>query len=96
MTAQEIDRDGLKDRIKASLAALEIAPVNKQRPIYANVIDFAELHPMKVKLGIYAPLASRARSTTVHQTARGENRTRTPVKVLDFESSASTNSTTRA
>ena len=75
MTAQEIDRDGLKDRIKTALAALELAQVDKQRPIYANIIDFAELHPTKVKLGIYAPLLARTRSTSVHQTARRETRT---------------------
>ena len=67
-----IDQEALKEWIKAAVGALENCPASKQRPIFANVIQFAEIYPTKVRLGLYAPLASRARSTSVHQTARRE------------------------
>jgi site-specific DNA recombinase len=70
------DADGLKNRIREAIERLETAPVAKQRPIFANVIDFAELHPTKVRLGLYAPLMP-AGSTSVHKSARRETRTLT-------------------
>lgn len=32
--------------------------MEKRRGIYANLIKFAEVHPMKVKIGIYAPVVT--------------------------------------
>lgn len=63
--AGAIDESGLKDRIVAAVEALETAPATKQRAIFNNVIQFAELHPKKVRLGVYAPLVTLARSTSV-------------------------------
>ena len=50
--AQAIDEGGLRDRIKTAVNPLEHAPVEKQRAIYNNVIDFAEIYPTKVRLGV--------------------------------------------
>lgn len=76
VTAGTIDEAALKDRILAAVEALETAPATKQRAIYNNVIQFAELHPRKVKLGVYAPLATLARSTSVQNGGESEIRTR--------------------
>lgn len=51
---------------RKAVAALRSAPIDKLRPIFANVIYFAELHPMKVRLGLFAPLM-RAGSTSVQR-----------------------------
>ena len=75
ITTQGIDKEGLRDRIKTAVDALEHAPVEKQRAIFSNIIDFAELHPLKVRLGIYAPLAALASSRTVQNGGEGEIRT---------------------
>ncbi len=112
-TGQVIDREGLRRRLHNSLALLESSPKEKQREIFNNVIQFAEVYPMKMRLGLYAPTVSStltdqkltgtdsylrrcASSTSVRSGASEENRTPTPVKVLDFESSASTSSATEA
>lgn len=75
-TTKAIDQAGLRKRIEEAVAALRTVPIEKQRPIFANVIHFAELRPMKVRLGLYAPLM-RAGSTSIRNTARRENRTLT-------------------
>ena len=94
-TTKAIDQEGLRKRIQDAVEALKTASVEKQRPIFANVIHFAELHPMKVRLGLYAPLM-RAGSTSVQRTAWRENRTLTGLPPLDFESNASTSSAIQA
>lgn len=82
-TTKAIDQEGVKKRVQEAVEALQTAPIGKQRPIFANVIHFAELHPTKVRLGLYAPLAMRAGSTTVQNNARRETR------LLDVIASAS-------
>lgn len=72
VTAGAVDEGQLIERITAAVAALETAPATKQRAIFNNVIQFAELHPTKVRLGIYAPLATLARSTSVLNGGGGE------------------------
>ncbi len=95
------DRDGLRFRIKRAIQNLEKTPLEMRRGIYAKLIQFVELHPEKIRLGLKAPAtreaiavsgnaAGRAGSCTVSSGAEGETRTRTPVRILDFESSAST------
>ena len=113
-----IDQGALRTRLERTLKLLDVAPKENQRDIFSNVIQFAEIHPMKVRLGLYAPtgplgpdienpnqqkltgtdsyLNFSASSTNVRSGASEENRTPTPVKVLDFESSASTSSATEA
>ncbi len=53
--SDSIDQMALKNRLERALKALESAPKENQRAIFANVIEFAEMHPMKVRLGLYAP-----------------------------------------
>lgn len=57
-TSMVIDRDGLLFRVRRALRNLESMPPEQQRTVYAQVIQFAELHPTKVKLGVYAPTQS--------------------------------------
>ena len=87
MTIQAVDRDALIFRIRRTIQNLEKAPAENQRPVFANLIKFAELHPTKVRLGVYAPTAAlaatgtsdfRGSSTTVLNGAEDENRTHTP------------------
>ena len=94
MTTGAIDKNGLLFRVRRTIAHLEKVPVEDQRPIFENLIKFAEVHPKKLRLGVYAP-KERVGSCTVSNGARGETRTPTP-KALDPKSSVSANSTTRA
>ena len=55
LKGQEIDQDGLKAKIERTLKQLENAPKEKQRPIFTNLVKFIEIHPMKIKIGMYAP-----------------------------------------
>ncbi len=55
-----IDKTELLFRVKRAIATLEKAPVEDRRPIYSNLIKFAELYPTKIRLGVYAPAASAA------------------------------------
>ncbi len=52
----EIDEKGLIDRIRKTIERLDTTPAEKQRPIFGNLIKFVEIHPMKIKMGIYAPI----------------------------------------
>ncbi len=61
---QDIDQDGLKAKIEHALKNLENVPKEKQRPIFTNLVKFIEIHPMKIKIGMYAP-------TKVQYTATG-------------------------
>ena len=82
LVSQAIDEDGLKERLKRAIGRLDTLPAEEWRPIYANVLKFAELHPTKIRLGLYALAASgqptRVGSTTVQFGARGGTRTPTP------------------
>lgn len=42
------------------IANLEKTPIEERKPIYQNVIKFAEIHANKVKLGLYAPTKGMA------------------------------------
>ena len=53
--SEQINEDGLKDRIKQAINRLEISEPEKQRPIFANLIKFIEIQPTKIKIGMYAP-----------------------------------------
>ncbi|MBC7370499.1 MAG: recombinase family protein, partial [Bdellovibrionaceae bacterium] len=63
LLAQEIDGKGLAQRIKAAIEKLESSPAEKQRPIYANLVKFVEIHPTKIKLGLYAPSNEQYKAT---------------------------------
>jgi site-specific DNA recombinase len=62
ITTKSVDRERLLFKIRRTIANLEKAPVEDQRPIFSNLIQFAELHPTKVRLGVFAPVQDRERS----------------------------------
>ena len=55
---QVIHKDGLIDKIKRTIEKLELTPIELRKPIYSNLIKFAELYPTKIKVGVYAPTES--------------------------------------
>ncbi len=55
LNAQDIDQDGLKAKIERTLKNLDQVSKEKQRPIFTNLVKFIEIHPMKIKIGMYAP-----------------------------------------
>jgi hypothetical protein len=55
-----VDKNELLFRIKRVINSLEKTPVEDRRPIYSNLIKFAELHPTKIRMGVYAPTARTA------------------------------------
>ena len=58
MRTKAVDRERLLFRIRRTIQNLERTPVEDRRGIYGNLIKFAELHPTKVRLGLYAPVAT--------------------------------------
>lgn len=56
LMAQEIDQEGLKQKIQGTIERLETASKEKQRPLFTNLVKFIEIHPMKIKVGIIAPI----------------------------------------
>ena len=55
---QVIHKDGLIDKIRRTVEKLELTPIELRKPIYSNLIKFAELYPTKIKVGVYAPTES--------------------------------------
>ena len=55
LTTQSVNREALLFKIKRTIQNLEKTEPEQRRGIYANLIKFAELHPTKVRLGVYAP-----------------------------------------
>lgn len=90
LATQTLSREALVLKLKRSIQNLEKTPVEKRRGIYSNIIKFAEIHPLKVKIGIYAPVVTS--STSVSSGGSPETRTRTYLRTVDFESSWGTNS----
>lgn len=54
----QVNSSELLFRVKRAISNLEQVPVEDRRPIYANLIKFAELHPTKIRLGVYTPAVS--------------------------------------
>lgn len=50
-----IDKMGLIEKLKRTIARLEEVPVEHRRPLYSNIIEFAEIHPTKIRMGLNAP-----------------------------------------
>jgi len=50
-----IDEQALKEKIKRTIDNLDQVTGDKQRPILSNLIKFIEIHPTKIKLGLFAP-----------------------------------------
>ena len=63
INGQDIDQDCLKAKIERVLKNIEQAPKEKQRPIFTNLVKFIEIHPMKIKICIYAPTKEQMKAT---------------------------------
>lgn len=63
LRGQEVDQDGFKAKIENSLRNLEKVPKESQRPIFTNLVKFIEIHPTKIKLGLYAPVKDHYKAT---------------------------------
>lgn len=50
-----VDKMGLIEKLKSTISRLEEVPVEHRRPLYSNLIDFAEIHPTKIRVGLKAP-----------------------------------------
>lgn len=70
LSTLSVDREGLLVKVKRSIQNLDKAPIEKRRGIYANLIKFAEIHPLKVKIGIYAPVVTSSTSVLSGGTSR--------------------------
>jgi DNA invertase Pin-like site-specific DNA recombinase len=60
VSAGTVDTTELLFRVKRVINSLEKAPVEDRRPIFANLIKFAEVYPTKIRLGVYAPAVPTA------------------------------------
>jgi hypothetical protein len=75
LRGQDIDQDGLKAKIERTLKNLEKAPKEKQRPVFTNLVKFIEIHPMKIKIGMYAPSQEQYKATGTDGTPSSESQT---------------------
>ncbi len=55
LRTQAIDKTALVEKLKNMIQRLEATPVEHRRPLYANLIEFAEIHPTKIRVGVHAP-----------------------------------------
>jgi hypothetical protein len=62
LKGQAIDQNGLIEKIKGITARLEETPIENRRPLYSNLIQFAELHTTKIRVGVIAPTLSPNRN----------------------------------
>ena len=75
LRGQDIDQDGLRAKIERSLRNLENVPKEKQRMIFTNLVKFIEIHPMKIKIGMYAPAKEQYKATGTDGTPSPGNQT---------------------
>jgi site-specific DNA recombinase len=69
LSFDSINRQGLVFKLRRTIQNLEKTPVELRRPIYSNVIKFAELYPTKIRMALYAPTGTGG-SCTVSSGAR--------------------------
>ena len=50
-----IDKDGLIKKLKRIVQSLSNTPLEKRRALYGTLIEFAEIHPTKIRVGLKAP-----------------------------------------
>ncbi len=55
LRTQAIDKTALIEKLKKTVQRLDETPVEQRRPLYANLIEFAEIHPTKIRVGLNAP-----------------------------------------
>lgn len=65
LSSNVIDRSELLFRLKRTINALEKTLAEDRRPIYSNLIKFAEIHKTKIRLGVYAPTLPAAQAAAV-------------------------------
>jgi len=58
----------MKERLERTINALGQAPKEKQRGVFENVLQFVELHPTKVRLGVFAGFEQK---NTPEKSSRG-------------------------
>ncbi|HND84722.1 MAG TPA: recombinase zinc beta ribbon domain-containing protein, partial [Pseudobdellovibrionaceae bacterium] len=71
LKGQMIDKEALKAKLARAIESLERTPVERRKPIYANLIKFAELHPTKIRMAVYAPTRGVEPSLPENQKATG-------------------------
>lgn len=57
--SKELDTEALKARIVQVVQILKATPTEQQKPIFENLFQFIELHPTKLRLGLYAPIKTK-------------------------------------
>ena len=55
MNGKIIDREAFERKITRMIENIERIPVEERKPIYQNILKFAELHPKKTRIALYAP-----------------------------------------
>lgn len=55
MNGKIIDRSAFERKITRTIANLESVPVEHKKPIYQNILKFAEIHSKKTRIALYAP-----------------------------------------
>ena len=73
-TSHGVSENSIRARVEYAVKHLNEAPKEKHREVLENVLQFAEIHPTKIKLGIYGghPIEG---STTIKNGGQGEIRT---------------------
>ncbi len=56
----KVDKEGFFTKLEKTKQALEKSSKEAQREIYHNVLDFVEVHPQKIRVGLFAPSLSLA------------------------------------
>lgn len=69
LRSQEIDQEGFTAKIQQVLANLEQAPKELRRPVFTNLVKFIEIHPTKIKMGLYAPVREPLKATGTEGTS---------------------------
>ena len=93
LTNAEVDQDGLLKKIQQAVERIEQASVDKQRPIFKEVVHRIEILPMKLKIELYAPTTGQPCEGPETQKATGTdglpvNLKRSEASILPFEPSA--------
>jgi hypothetical protein len=66
--SKELDTDALRLRLARAVEIISQTPIENQKPIFENLFQFIELHPTKMRLGLYAPI--KAKTPESEQDAR--------------------------
>jgi site-specific DNA recombinase len=88
MKGQHIDKTALVEKLMRIVAKLELTPVENRKPLYSNLIEFAEIYPSKIRVGLYAPTLSpnqyKATGTDEVPSGKNSNFSDFEPKILNF------------